>query len=144
MDPTGRSTALNNSLEGVDVTDKPYFIRLDNAGPTIGDFHLAVKPNRHYPISRWAGAGYEFIFSSSSRTADFSDGGVGRNSADYEYRAGSSTDNVSVVTAADDLAETFSNSAYVLSATVRDLLGNETTRWWAGYDADASCGDEWK
>ena len=141
------SSAYSDGTEGPTETpigddatvDKPYFMRLDNKGPTIGDFHLAVKPNRHYPISRWAGAGYAFTFSSSSRTADFSDGGVGRNWADYEYSAGPSTDNVSAVATADDLAATFSNSAYVLNATVRDLLGNETTRWWAGFDAEADC-----
>ena len=134
------SDGPQHSVISPSAIDKSYFLRLDNAGPTIGDFHLAVKPNRWYPISRWVGAGYEFVFSSSSRTADFIDGGVGRSWEDYEYHAGTRTDDVSAVTAADDLAETFSNSGYVLSATVGDLLGNETTKWWAGYDADnAAC-----
>ena len=122
------------------TVDSSYFLRLDNKGPAVSNFQRALQFNRNYPISNWVGADHAFTFSSSSTTPDFNDGGVGRNREDHEYRAGTSTDDVSVVTAPSDLSETFDNSRYVLSATTSDLLGNEATYWSAGFDADdAAC-----
>ena len=120
------------------VVDKSYFLRLDNTGPTIGDFNLALQFNRNYDITRWVGAGHAFTFSSSSQTPDFTDGGVdnGRSSsvryqaANYDYFAGTSTSSVTTVAMANTLDESSNNRAYVLGATVRDALGNATTRWW--------------
>ena len=121
--------------------DRSYHMRLDNKGPSVKNFHLAMLFNKHYNITNWVGAGHEFTFaaapSSGKLTApDFSDAGVGRDRSHHEYRAGTSTSAVKAVSTPKDLSETTNNRAYVLSATVRDLLGNETTRWWAGAEDD--------
>ena len=123
---------------GDDATDdKPYFMRLDNKGPSVSDINRAMQFNRHYDITNWVGTGHAFTFSSSSTTPDFSDGdGVGRDRSHHQYYAGASTseDDLVEVSAPSDLDETSNNRAYVLGANVRDLLGNETMVWWAGAD----------
>ena len=115
--------------------DKPYFVRLDNKGPSVTNLSRAMQFNRHYDITNWVGAGHTFTFSSSSTTPDFSDGdGVGRDRSHHQYYAGVSTaeDDLAAVSTPNDLDETSNNRAYVLGVTVRDLLGNETKVWWAG------------
>ena len=117
---------------------KPYFLRLDNQGPTVSNINRAMQFNRHYDITNWVGSGHTFTFSSSSTTPDFSDGGVGRDRSHHQYNAGASTaeDDLKAVSMPSDLDETSNNRAYVLGATVRDLLGNETMVWWAGADSE--------
>ena len=120
---------------GSDPADKSHFVRLDNAGPSISNLHRAMQFNKHYAITNWVGADHAFTFSSSSSsTPDFSDGGVGRDRGDHEYSAGASTSNVSAVSTPNDLDESSNDRQYVLRAMVRDRLGNETVRWWAGAD----------
>ena len=120
------------TVAGSAPEDKSHFARLDNAGPTIENLHLAMQFNEHYDITNWIGAGHLFTFSHEDETPDFDDAGVGRNRSHYEYHAGSSTSDVSAVSSPNDLAESANDRAYVLRATIRDLLGNETLRWWAG------------
>ena len=119
---------------GSDPEDRSHFVRLDNAGPSVSKFNLAMQFNKHYAITNWVGADHAFTFSSSSSTPDFSDGGVGRDRGDHEYSAGASTSNVSAVSTPNDLDESSNDRQYVLRAMVRDRLGNETVRWWAGAD----------
>ena len=122
------------TIVGSDPEDKSHFVRLDNAGPSVSNLHLAMQFNKHYAITNWVGADHAFTFSSSSSTPDFSDGGVGRDRGDHEYSAGASTSNVSAVSTPNDLDESSNDRQYVLRAMVRDRLGNETVRWWAGAD----------
>ena len=134
------TSAFSSGRAGPMYTGTAGSIRLDNKGPTIGDFNLALQFNRNYGITRWVGADHSFMFSSSSQTPDFEDMGVdnGRSSsvryqaANYDYFAGTSTSSVSTVATPNDLDESSNNRAFVLGATVRDALGNETTRWWNG------------
>ena len=126
---------------GDDTADKSYFARLDNKGPSVSRFNLAMQFNKHYDITNWVGADHAFTFSSSSSTPDFSDGGVGRARTDHEYSAGASTADASAVSSPNDLDETSNDRAYVLSATVRDLLENETVRWWAGAEDEDGTGN---
>ena len=119
---------------GSDPEDRSHFVRLDNKGPSVSRFNLAMQFNKHYAITNWVGADHAFTFSSSSSTPDFGDEGVGRDRGDHEYSAGASTSNVSAVSTPNDLDETSNDRAYVLRAMVRDRLGNETVRWWAGAD----------
>ena len=121
---------------GLDPEDKSHFVRLDNAGPSVSNLDLAMQFNKHYAITNWVGADHAFTFSSSPSTPDFVDAGVGRDQGDHEYSAGASTSNVSAVSTPNDLDESSNDRQYVLRAMVRDLLGNETVRWWAGTDAD--------
>ena len=146
LEPGGIAVVISNSAfadgsagptttVGSDPEDKSHFVRLDNAGPTVSNLHRAMLFNRHYDITNWVGSGHTFTFSSSSTTPDFSDGGVGRDRGDHEYHAGASTGGeLTLVSAPNDLDESSNNRAYVLRATIRDLLGNETMRWWAGAD----------
>ena len=136
-DGTAGPTATPTGNDATD--DKPYFMRLDNKGPSVSDINRAMQFNRHYDITNWVGSGHAFTFSSSSTTPDFSDGdGVGRDRSHHQYYAGASTseDDLVEVSAPSDLDETSNNRAYVLGANVRDLLGNETMVWWAGADGE--------
>ena len=117
---------------GDGTADKSYFARLDNKGPSVSDLHLAMQFNEHYDITNWVGADHAFTFSSDDETPDFRDGGVGRSRTNHEYMAGASTADASTVSSPNDLDETTNDRAYVLGVTVRDLLENETVRWWAG------------
>ena len=118
-------------------TDRPYHMRLDNRGPGIKNLHLAMRFSQQYDITNWVGAAHRFTFSDAATTPDFTDGGVGRNRIHHEYRAGTGTADLQAVAAPRELDETDNNRAYVLLATVRDRLGNETVRWWAGADSTA-------
>ena len=129
MEVQGRFTTVDPDPE-----DKSHFVRLDNAGPSVSNLNLAMQFNKHYAITNWVGADHAFTFSSSSSTPDFNDGGVGRDRGDHEYSAGASTSNVSAVSTPNDLDESYNDRQYVLRAMVRDRLGNETVRWWAGAD----------
>ena len=126
---------------GSDPEDRSHFVRLDNKGPSVTNFHRAMQFNKHYAITNWVGADHAFTFSSSSSTPDFSDGGVGRNRDDHEYSAGASTSDVSAVSTPNSLDESSNDRQYVLRAMVRDLLGNETVRWWAGADGTDGLSD---
>ncbi|MDE0082087.1 MAG: Ig-like domain-containing protein [Gammaproteobacteria bacterium] len=146
LEPGGIAVVISNSAfadgsagpttaVGDDPEDKSHFVRLDNLGPSVSNLHRAMLFNRHYDITNWVGANHAFTFSSSSTTPDFSDGGVGRDRGDHEYHAGTSTGGeLKLVSTPNDLDETSNNRAYVLRATIRDHLGNETMRWWAGAD----------
>ena len=130
------TSAFSGGRAGPTYTGTAGSIRLDNDGPSVSDIHLAMQFNKHYDITNWVGADHAFTFNSDKETPDFSDGGVGRSRTDHEYSAGPSTSDVSVVSTPNDLDETTNDRAYVLGATVRDLLGNETVVWWAGAEGE--------
>ena len=50
---------------GPDPEDKSHFVRLDNKGPSVTNFNLAMQFNQHYAITNWVGADHAFTFSSS-------------------------------------------------------------------------------